>query len=481
MVFKMMEDKSLKHQFIITFIKIIIISLILSTISFIIWFKTFDYIQYPANYYESQLPSIIHKINEKYEDVLDKSFEVEMNKIIPNEGILYQVLDNNGEKLYGDIEESLIKSKRELYENLNSVLNLENNMFARVIPVFDKHNNIKGAIILKYQLKSTQRVNNHLIFKLFNLIIFVPFVYIVIFTIVYSRKLTKNLTKPIDLLMEGSEKIKNKDLDFSINYKGNNEIGKLCTAFESMRVNLKDSLIKQWDLEEKRRENIASIAHDLKTPLTIVNTYSEALMDDTVKEDRVKDYIEVIKRNNERALILLEDMNKVSNIENPNFILESTEINIIEFLKLKEKDYRLLCQEQGIEFKIDTIDLREKKDIDKFDINSLEQVLDNIISNSIRYTERDGSIKLNTICRDDDIEFCIVDTGNGFSNEDLKKIFNKFYKGDKSRSFKTGHSGLGMYIAKNIVEKHGGNIKAENNNPKGAIIKFNIKPLRIVI
>ena len=101
--------------------------------------------------------------------------------------------------------------------------------------------------------------------------------------------------------------------------------------------NLKDSLIKQWDLEEKRRENVESIAHDLKTPLTIVSTYSEALIDGAVKEEKIKDYIGVIKRNNERALILLDDMNKISNIENPNFILEPIEINIIEFSKLKEK------------------------------------------------------------------------------------------------------------------------------------------------
>jgi signal transduction histidine kinase len=352
---------------------------------------------------------------------------------------------------------------------------LGNNNFARIVPVFNKDNHIKGAIILKYQLRITQKINNSLIFKLYNLIIFIPFVYIVIFTIFYSRKLARNLTNPIKLLIESSEKIKNKDLDFSIDYQENNEIGKLCNAFEEMRINLKNSLIKQWDLEEKRRENIASIAHDLKTPLTIVNTYSEALIDGTVMEDKFKDYIEVIKRNNERALILLDDMNKISTIENPNFALDPIEINIIEFLKLKEKDYRLLCEEKGINFKIDIIDSREKTFIDKFDIKSLEQVLDNIISNSIRYTEKGESIELDIICKDDEIEFSIIDTGKGFSNEDLKNLFNKFYKGDKSRSFTTGHSGLGMYIAKTIIEKHGGNIKAENNSPKGAIIKFNIK------
>ncbi len=83
---------------------------------------------------------------------------------------------------------------------------------------------------------------------------------------------------------------------------------------------------------------------------------------------------------------------------------------------------------------------------------------------------------LNILCEDDKIKFSIIDTGKGFNNEDLKNVFNKFYSGDKSRSFVTGHSGLGMYIAKTIVEKHGGSVKTENNSPKGAIIKFNAKP-----
>ncbi len=474
---KIMKDKSLKYQFIVAFIKIIVLSLILSIISFIIWFKTFDYIQYPANYYENQLSRIIYEINEKYEAVLDKKFEGELNKIVPSEGMLYQVLDNEGNLIYGSIKNPLVKNKRKLYENLNSVLRLGNNNFAKVVPVFNENSDIKGVIILKYQLRSTPKINNYLLYKLNNLIIFIPFLYIVVFTIFYSKKLAKNLVKPINLLMEGSEKIKNKDLNFSIDYKENNEIGRLCDAFEDMRINLKDSLIKQWDLEEKRRENIASIAHDLKTPLTIINTYSEALIDSAIKGDKFKDYIEVIKRNNERALALLEDMNKISNIENPNFTLQPIEINIIEFLELKEKDYNLLCQGKGIYFKVDIIDLREKRFIDKFDIKSIGQVLDNIMSNSIRYTEKGESIRLNILCKDDKIKFSIIDTGKGFSNEDLKNLFNKFYKGDKSRSFTTGHSGLGMYIAKTIVEKHGGNIKAENNSPKGGIIEFDINPM----
>jgi signal transduction histidine kinase len=304
-----------------------------------------------------------------------------------------------------------------------------------------------------------------------------PFIFIIVFTYIYAKKLSREINKPVNILLKASEKIKNRDLDFTIEYNENDEFTKLCNAFEEMRVNLKDSLTKQWSLEQSRRENIANITHDLKTPLTIVSTYSEALMDNDIKGDKLKDYIEVIRRNNQRALVLLDDMNKISNIESPDFILNPIDVNIVEFLKLKEKDYKLLCQEKGINFKMDITDFRKNNFVDKFDTKSIEQALDNCISNSIRYTEKGGDITLTILCTDKEIEFSIIDTGTGFTNEDLKNLFNKFYKGDKSRSFTTGHSGLGMYIAKTIVEKHGGNIEAKNNNPKGAIIRFNIKSI----
>ncbi|WP_159436051.1 HAMP domain-containing sensor histidine kinase [Anaerosalibacter sp. Marseille-P3206] len=471
-----MKSKSFKKQFVVTFIKILLLSFIFSFLSFFIWIRVFDHISYPANYYEKQIADIVESINENYDNVLDKSFENKMNEIIPHKGVLYQVLNKDGNIVYGTLNKKVIEDKKELVTNINSTKSFNRTSFARIIPILDKDDNIKGAVVLSYKLVSTQKTSNTVLFLLAKSMIFLPFIFIIMFTFIYAKKLSKEINKPVNILLNASEKIKNQDLDFTIEYNENNEFTKLCNAFEDMRVNLKDSLIKQWDLEEKRRENIANIAHDLKTPLTIVSTYSEALIDDTVKEEKFKDYIEVIKRNNERALILLEDMNKISNIENPNFILEPVEINIVKFLKLKEKDFKLLCEEKGINFKIDIIDSREKKFINKFDIKSIEEILDNCISNSIRYTEKGESIKLNILCNDEDIKFSIIDTGKGFSNEDLKNLFNKFYKGDKSRSFTTGHSGLGMYIAKTIVEKHGGNIKAYNNNPKGAIIEFNIKP-----
>ena len=135
----------------------------------------------------------------------------------------------------------------------------------------------------------TQKTHNTALFLLSNSIIFFPFIFIIVFTFIYAKKLSKEINTPVNILLDASEKIKNKDLDFNIEYSENNELTKLCNAFEEMRINLKNSLIKQWELEQNRRENIANIAHDLKTPLTIISTYSEALMDGNIKQNKFKD------------------------------------------------------------------------------------------------------------------------------------------------------------------------------------------------
>ncbi len=110
-----MKNKSFKNQFIITFIKILALSFIFSIFSFSIWFEIFDYIRYPANYYERQIGDIIKKINENHDYVLDKGFENKMNEIVPHQGILYQVLDNNGNIIYGTLDKKIIEDKKGHY------------------------------------------------------------------------------------------------------------------------------------------------------------------------------------------------------------------------------------------------------------------------------------------------------------------------------------------------------------------------------
>ncbi len=129
-------------------------------------------------------------------------------------------------------------------------------------------------------------------------------------------------------------------MDFKINYKSNNELGKLVSSFEEMKDALKESLNKQWIMEEDRKEMIKAIAHDLKTPITVIQGHVEVLIEGGIKDPiRVEKYLNIIKANTERMGRLISDMNLTSEIENKNFDLAPVKVDIIEFL---EKNNRII-------------------------------------------------------------------------------------------------------------------------------------------
>lgn len=467
-------SSSIKKDFRQAFFKIIFLSFICSLITFFVWSYSFSHYMYPANYYELQIPEVLDKLRLEDEVIFDKSYKKLVDSIIPDPGLSYQVIDLEGNYIYGDFDERVVKDKQDLLNSVNSTLSRSRNTFYNLNPIFDKNKNIKGAFLIKYSLNPSFKKDNSLGNYLFKYSIFLPLIYVIIFTLIFSRILSKKFNRPIRLLTEATENIKNKNLDFSIDYGENNEFSKLICAFESMKLELKKSLTRQWTLEEKRRENIKAIGHDLKTPLTIIKISAESLANTDLSDEKSA-YVDIIARNNDRALKLLANMRELSNIEDPNFSLAPSLANIAQVIDLKIKDFILVCASKGIIFSYDIEDRRIKKS-GLFDWLALEQVFNNIVSNAIRFSKLGDAIILEGELKEDFCCFTITNTGSSFSSEDLTKLFQKFYKGDPSRSFASGQSGLGLYISKSLVEKHGGNIKAYNKE-NGACVEFKIKNL----
>ncbi len=441
----------------------------------------------PDNYYQKQSDKIQQFIVSKGERILEDKNRLELESLIPKKGIGYQITDLEGKIIYGNEKARIIKNKKQLIESINKtdIDSLNKTVFfgskvKRYIPILDSNSNVKGAAIIKYNIEtSVQKDKNEKIVRVFQLFLpFSPFVYIIIFTIIFTRKLIKSIQQPINEIIDASNKIKEKDLDFEINYKSNNELGKLVSSFEEMKNALKESLNKQWIMEEDRKEMIKAIAHDLKTPITVIQGHVEVLMEGGIKDPiRVEKYLNIIKANTERMGRLISDMNLTSEIENKNFDLAPVKVDIIEFLEKKQQDYKVLCKDKNIEFKLF---LEKDFNLNKefsIDAERLEEILDNIISNAIRYTPDGKSIITKVKIYNHIIKFIVEDEGTGFNNKELCYVFEKFYRGDSSRSKEKGHSGLGMYIVKILVEKHNGWITAENKENGGARIKFIIKEI----
>ncbi|CCL39986.1 TPA: HAMP domain-containing histidine kinase [Clostridioides difficile] len=470
-----MKNQSLIAQFRHTFIFIIIASIVATVITYV--FAIYLYIYslnkdiYPPNYYERQVPRIEKYINEKNIALLSQSNEEGLKRTIRGDDMLYQAVDNNGNILYGTNPKKLFKTKEELFNNfINKTV--RKGGYIHTVPIKGDNGKIEGAVILFYQVKITfANSRGRFVFAVIIMALFSPFLYIVGFTRWLSKRFVKNINQPLHLLIDASKKIKEKDLDFEIDYYSDNELGKLCSAFSEMKDELKGSLSAQWKMEQERVEMVEALAHDLKSPLSIILGYTDALIgNNTDDNEKLHRYLTVIRENTEKSAALVQKMQYTSDLEKSNIQLNLVPINLPEFLRQKVQDYELQAHQKEVE-----LILKMKGNIQspiQIDVDRLTRIFDNIISNSLQYTPSGGNISITVKDEKNCISYEICDSGRGFSSKDLKKALDKFYRGDEARQTKGGHSGLGLYIVKQLVEQLGGSVKIENSKSGGACVKF---------
>ncbi|WP_114108443.1 sensor histidine kinase [Clostridioides difficile] len=470
-----MKNQSLIAQFRRTFIFIIIASIVATVITYV--FAIYLYIYslnkdiYPPNYYERQVPRIEKYINEKNIALLSQSNEEGLKRTIRGDDMLYQVVDNNGNILYGTNPKKLFKTKEELFNNfINKTV--RKGGYIHTVPIKGDNGKIEGAVILFYQVKITfANIRGRFVFAVIIIALFSPFIYIVGFTRWLSKRFVKNINQPLHLLIDASKKIKEKDLDFEIDYYSDNELGKLCSAFSEMKDELKGSLSAQWKMEQERVEMVEALAHDLKSPLSIILGYTDALIgNNTDDNEKLHRYLTVIRENTEKSAALVQKMQYTSDLEKSNIQLNLVPINLPEFLRQKVQDYELQAHQKEVE-----LILKMQGNIQspiQIDVDRLTRIFDNIISNSLQYIPSGGNISITVKDEKNCISYEICDSGRGFSSKDLKKALDKFYRGDEARQTKGGHSGLGLYIVKQLVEQLGGSVKIENSKSGGACVKF---------
>ncbi|HBF6775688.1 TPA: HAMP domain-containing histidine kinase [Clostridioides difficile] len=470
-----MKNQSLIAQFRRTFIFIIIASIVATVITYV--FAIYLYIYslnkdiYPPNYYERQVPRIEKYINEKNIALLSQSNEEGLKRTIRGDDMLYQVVDDNGNILYGTNPKKLFKTKEELFNNfINKTV--RKGGYIHTVPIKGGNGKIEGAVILFYQVKiAFANIRGRFVFAVIIMALFSPFLYIVGFTRWLSKRFVKNINQPLHLLIDASNKIKEKDLDFEIDYYSDNELGKLCSAFSEMKDELKGSLSAQWKMEQERVEMVEALAHDLKSPLSIILGYTDALIgNNTDDNEKLHRYLTVIRENTEKSAALVQKMQYTSDLEKSNIQLNLVPINLPEFLRQKVQDYELQAHQKEVE-----LILKMQGNIQspiQIDVDRLTRIFDNIISNSLQYTPSGGNISITVKDEKNCISYEICDSGRGFSSKDLKKALDKFYRGDEARQTKGGHSGLGLYIVKQLVEQLGGSVKIENSKSGGACVKF---------
>ncbi|MEO3946651.1 HAMP domain-containing sensor histidine kinase [Gorillibacterium sp. CAU 1737] len=444
---------------------------------------------HPANTYEQQIPAILAYVDEQRDALLRPEARAALEQLIPAEGIRYQVVTAAGDKLYGTLEGSFFASGKALVHKLNSVDSIADGSFLRVYPVLDEGGTLRGAVLLDYRLSLADANQDRPVLARFFILmnLAVPFVWLSFFTFYYGRRLRERIKPEVGYLIDAAHRIERQDLDFTLRtVSGAKELEELGLAFERMRAALREALSREWRSNQERHDMAAAIAHDLRTPLTIVLGHADGLMESlesggSIPPERLDRYVRTIRHNTERAARLIQEMNQVTELQREGFTLTPGAVLVEPFFSRKAEEYRMLAAAKKQRLLYEYRDLREEARPFWLDASRIEQVLDNLAANSIRFTPEGGELRLAIRVKPGWIEAELRDSGPGFTPEDLHHLFRLFYRGDPARSgsgsHEKGHSGLGLYLVRTLLHKHGGDIEAANHPDGGAWLRFTLREL----
>jgi signal transduction histidine kinase len=274
--------------------------------------------------------------------------------------------------------------------------------------------------------------------------------------------LSRRISAPVKALTVAARQMGQGDLSQRVLSKDKGELGELAQAFNTMAENMERG-------ELLRRNMIADIAHELRTPLSNLKGYLEAMTDGVIKPGSG-----TIRSLDEEANLLsrmVDDLQELSLAEAGELKLDCQIQDITKLLKQTVAVRQTQAAAKGVSL---SADLPRKLPRVKIDTHRINQVLLNLIDNAITHTPKGGIITITARKLDQWLEISVEDTGEGISAKDLPNVFERFYRVDKSRARATGGAGLGLAIAKSLVEAHGGKIEVRSEEGKGSRFSFTL-------
>lgn len=270
-----------------------------------------------------------------------------------------------------------------------------------------------------------------------------------------SVVLARALTRPLRELTRAIRAMARGDLGQQVPVRSQDELGQLAVAFNQMSADLARA-------NQARRQMTADIAHDLRTPLTVIGGYVEALRDGVLKPD--SDRFDTMYNEVQHLQHLVEDLRTLSLADSGELILNRQSLQPVTLLERIAAAYWHRAEQQGIQLQIKAPQSLRRIYVDE---ERMVQVLGNLVSNSLRHTPQGGQIVLSSRSSEGALQILVQDTGEGIPPQALPFIFDRFYRGDASRPGKGDESGLGLAIARSIVEAHGGTISADSSPGHG--------------
>lgn len=459
---KVRKYKSLNFKVIVPSIVIIIIVTLLTVVISKFYFdkKFGDYIMIKN---QNTVQNILMELSEQYSD--NKWDYKGMEKISYNaldKGIIVALYDKEDKEIMNIEKNSKDKCNRIMNFIKSSMEGKYGSTTSQFEPVYYpliKSGEKIGEVRVKFYGPIFYMQNELVFLDIVNKIILGIGVLLILVSTVIGFIISRSITRPINKLMTKAKYISKGEYDKKIEI--NTDILEINDLINSIN-NLSQSIKEQ---ENIRKRLTGDISHELKTPLTNIQSHLEAMIDGIWEptEERLLS----VKEEAERLSSLVSDMQKLNKYDESSIKLKKDNVNISDIICFVIFQFSNLAKSKNIKIEY------EKKNINLYcDKDKITQALVNILSNAIRYSNEGSTIFIEEKLKDNKVIISIEDQGIGISEEDLKYVFERFYRADKSRTRATGGTGIGLTIVKSIVSSHGGEVKLESKLGEGS--KFTI-------
>ena len=425
------------------------------------------------SFYKKEKTNEIKSVADKIEEVQnEENFDSILNDLSFDKEVCIEITDD-----YSSIYETsffgkgCVREERDKLYYINDFINSNKNN--KSYEIIDKRFNSETL------LYATKLDNNRYAFintsidpidsttKILQKQLVIVTIIVLLLSIIISYFISKHLSKPIINLNNQAKNIAKGDFSKKFDDKSNiQELNELSNTLNYAREELERT-------EELRRDLMANVSHDLKTPLTMIKAYAEMATDlHSSDKKKQKEDMEIITSEVDRLTLLVEDILDLSKMQSNIDNLNKEDFDLIELSNKILKKYKLYQETENYKF---IFNHNEKELIINADKKKIEQVIYNLLNNAINYTGKDNTVTLNVNKNKDIILVEIIDTGKGIKEEDIPYIWDRYYKNKKKHKRNLIGTGLGLSIVKNILEKHNYKYGVKSKEKEGTTFYFEIK------
>lgn len=417
------------------------------------------------NYQISKLNEIVEVFNERQEDTY-----VLAEKLAYENEVCISVIDNNNVRFnYNTMQKGCLLNKNNLKTNEKIAKFITSGKLEDRYNLFNPTTKSQGLL---YAFKSNNK-NVFVYSNLENVSSFISMfrgqiVYflliLVICSILVSVFIANKITKPIREITAKAKKLGEGKYDTKFPKNGVIEIEELSKTLEDVQTELGKN-------EELKRDLLANVSHDLKTPLTMIKAYAEMIKDISYKDSaKMNEHLDIIMDESDRLTILVNDILELSKVQNDTYMYNYEEYDLVKEIKEIINRYSVIKDTEKYNFVLEL----PKKAMITADKNKINQVIYNLLNNAINYTGKDKTVKLRVTKEDKSYLVEVIDTGKGIKKEEFPFIWDKYYKNEKNHQRNVVGTGLGLSIVKEILNKHNFEYGVTSVLGKGSTFYFKI-------